>query len=238
MRERGILFSAPMVRAILSGAKTQTRRVVRPQPSSQPFLSTVEAGRWHWCDGVRSTGPGIFDPSAKCPFGARDDRLWVRETFVRVHDEVLYRADLMPEQRQEEREVLRIAKSDYPWRPAIYMPRWASRLTLEVTDLRVERVADISEQDARAEGALAAISEIDDPRASDRTAERWALWTLRTDPGSCVGTARGAFASLWERINGKRPGCAWSDNPWVWAISFRRIAPLQLSRESEQEARP
>lgn len=180
MKERGILFSDEMVRAILDGRKTQTRRVLRIQPPDhvirlRPFFG--QEVRWIDFDGSN------FE--VRCPFGKVGDRLWVRECFVCCrhgprHLECLeYRADEM------------VGGDDTPkWTPSIHMPRWASRITLEITDVRVQRLHDISQEDALAEGV------------------------------DVVSTARNAFCSLWCRING---GTAWDGNPWVWALTFKRV---------------
>lgn len=192
MRERPILFSAPMVRAILEGRKTQTRRVVKPQP----------AGAW--------AAPG----RRACPYGQAGDRLWVRETWG-THDQgfdtaeestvVVYRADVdRPEPKR--------------WRPSIHMPRVASRITLEVTGVRVERLHQLSEADALAEG----IHRIDigsgyEPRYS-AAPRSWAD-AVEGDPDVQL-TASAAFRELWESINGLR---SWLANPWVWVVEFKRL---------------
>lgn len=178
MRERPILFSGPMVRAILEGRKTQTRRVAMVTRC-----------------GVRVPALGC-DPApdaARCPYGVPGDRLWVRETWYdnltarspeqrASREEVYYRADGLPEFEGEESEIR--------WRPSIHMPRWTSRLTLTITDVRVERLQDITEADAQAEGI-----------------ETYA------------GYARERFRDLWNNLNRSR-GFGWDVNPWVWAIGF------------------
>lgn len=153
MTERPILFSGPMVRAILDGRKTQTRRIVKPQPHEE--CGPIEVGHYHPTvidrHGDEQPGAEIFGAysldgewGAKCPHGQPGDRLWVREAFALADDYevdrvlnpggVFYRATHSP------------ADDTSRWRPSIHMPRWASRLTLEVTDVRVERVQDISEK--------------------------------------------------------------------------------------------
>lgn len=200
MKERPILFSAPMVRAILDGRKSQTRRYLT---SDTNFT----------CEELTQL---------KCRYGVPGDRLWVRETWCAVLPrkdggleyngarlvtppdgesvELWYRAD-------GELGPISCLFDDGPrWRPSLHMPRWASRLTLEVTSVRVERLQDISEEDAKAEG----IGE----------AKPWVF----DGGGPAMGpTATHAFMRLWDSINGKRPGCAWQDNPWVWAVTFRRV---------------
>jgi hypothetical protein len=189
LRERPILFSGPMVRAILEGKKTQTRRVMRPQPDIRNWRWTGE--RWE-----KYLGYPLGHDVPLGPYGAVGDRLWVRETWMAEHfpsapGEVYYhyRADNTG------------AGSGWTaakmWKPSIHMPRKASRLTLEVTDVRVEQLQSISEMDARAEG-------MELPADSPRNFRR-------------------VFAALWDEINGKRPGCTWADNPWVWAVTFERV---------------
>lgn len=229
MKERPILFSAPMVRAILEGRKTQTRRVVKLQPD-RVWPDEVTP---HWNVGGNRTLPGASNP-IRCPYGVPGDRLWVRETIqvvrptdwegayiesVEVWDGKLptaapgkpwrtwYGADLFG--TDEDPAIIGRAKKDQMvprWRPSIYMPRWASRITLEVTDVRVERLQDISEEDAKAEGI-------------ERS--KGGQWLdYESDGRGCVYSAVNGFHSLWDSING--PG-AWSENPWVWVLSFKRI---------------
>ena len=182
MNERPILFSAPMIRAILSGAKTQTRRTVHPMHMS------------------------ITGELLRYPYGEPGDRLWARETWAHDADSLeMLRAlvdDIMPTRDYGPyyRATGAYEGSGLRWRPSIHMPRWASRITLEVTDVRVERLQSISEEDALAEGV--------DP--------------LEWSGGPANADARAAFRELWESINGKR--APWATNPWVWAISFRRLA--------------
>jgi len=188
MTDRPILFSAEMVRAILKGRKTQTRRVMKPQPST-----VDDAGRWYR---MKSGGESLMTSAYPCPYGAPGDTLWVRETWTQ------YPIELNPEPC----DAWYKATSNGPpppfkWRPSIHMPRWASRITLRITDIRVERLQDISEDDARAEGC--------DP-------------VVHPDGAVDCGTRKTTFASLWNKING--PG-AWDENPWVWVLAFERIKP-------------
>lgn len=188
MKERPILFSGAMVRALFAGTKTQTRRVVKPQPS------TVRDGEPVWPADKRTLRMRF----EACPYGEPGDRLWVRETWrVRVPDQdgrVLdYRADHTSED-----------PCDEPWSPSIFMPRSASRITLEITDVRIERLQDITSADAIAEGIETAGEE----------------WRHYLDPkGDCL-TPRNSYRTLWMSING--PG-SWADNPWVWCLTFRRV---------------
>lgn len=232
MKERGILFSAPMVRALLDGSKTQTRRLVKPQPrrglmgdgSFCPNHSDQISGEYHvWESGKRGTIP-LTDGCAYrwqelCPYGVPGDRLWVRETWrpeersVDAVAGIRFRANeafITIANTQDAATAWVVAannRHDGKWRPAIHMPRWASRITLEVTDVRVQRVQEISDSDALAEGALSY-----DPNAA----------LMRADELK-EGDARYLFRTLWDRINGKT--APWDSNPWVWAITFKRVEP-------------
>ena len=185
MGERPILFSAPMVRAILDGRKTQTRRVVKLLGAD-----CIEERAWetHFLQSPWPWSPQA-DEWLACPYGAPGDRLWVRETWA-PHDTkklAFYRADHPEWTTGDGGDVDR-------WRPSIHMPRWASRITLEVTGVRVERLNNISDADARAEGCP-----FDEPPAG----KPWA-W----------------FRKLWMDINGAD---SWAANPWVWVVSFKRV---------------
>ena len=187
--ERPILFSGPMVRAILGGTKTQTRRIVKPQPAA----------------GVRKS---VFVPSGvedghgrelRCPYAA--DRLWVKETHrFPTPDTIEFRADGVIHRVQDNAGILLKEDIGQKWRPSLFMWHWASRITLEVVSVRVERLNNISEEDAKAEGTKYAV---------DRSVgNNW--------------SERQAFSALWESING--PG-SWDKNPWVWVVEFKRITP-------------
>ncbi|MCA3380202.1 MAG: hypothetical protein ING08_08155 [Roseomonas sp.] len=211
MTERPILFSGEMVRAILDGRKTQTRRKMKVQPPPDARV-TVE----HYTSIVTDRRYGDMKPGKKvfgalwdggecglpCPYGQPGDHLWVRESGAWRDGVVAFAATDL---------VLPLGQK---WKPSIHMPRWASRITLRITDIRVERLQDISEEDARAEGAR----RFDDlpsmhPYGQDA---RWSM-DVPTTTDQCLGTARFSFAHFWNSING--PG-AWEANPWVWAISF------------------
>lgn len=222
MKERPMLMSGPMVRAILEGRKTQTRRICSHRYGIG-FLGGQGQKDDPECWGYSFDGPdhhgyvvlarGLNERhnhgciSMPCPYGEPGERLWVRETWfddmpgdapMLEDGRILYRAD--HDCRSFEAGCPCNPDGDgkrSEWRSPRFMPRWASRLTLEVTDARVERLQDISEEDAVAEGVA------------------------RDVPG-CVRGARTAFASLWDTINGKR--ALWASNPFVWAISFRRVA--------------
>lgn len=192
-KERPILFSGPMVRAILRGMdpKWQTRRAMRQDlmgACGEPDIwEPSGAGAWRSFNHITAETQHIHSP-----YGAPGDRLWVRETWGKLDmGSVCYRAD-------DESAV----PADGRWRPSIHMPKWASRLTLEVTEVRVQRLQEISEDDARAEGPELWIDE------GGRRTQR---------------NPKTAFRILWDSINGERKGCAWEDNPWVWSVSFRRF---------------
>jgi hypothetical protein len=213
MTERPILFSGPMVRAILEGRKTQTRRVVRHQPPAatrEVFTFHHPDPRTHYC---AFDGGSLLDWSHPCPHGEIGDRLYVRETWQHSNHPfgpyesdclVFYRADYLddPLGPDLERSADGIRRE---WRPSIHMPRAAARITLEITGVRVERLQSISESDARAEGV--AIEE-------------------HHTRGYCAGAYRPpsirAFHDLWDSLNAAR-GHGWDVNPWVWVVEFRRI---------------
>lgn len=213
VRERPILFSGPMIRAILDGTKTQTRRVMTPQP-----LFSEALGCWLWDrkgrgmtkpEGANYEPPyGFSEPNwlHLCPYGALGDRLWVRETwdvgFTSYEQWVRYRADAAHQPvADEHRDALLANWDNHPstgWRSPIHMPRWASRISLELTSVRVQRLQDISEEDAIAEGAQAGESSLTQEMS---------------------GSARGDFARIWNELNAQR-GYPFADNCWVWALSF------------------
>ncbi|MCP4902985.1 MAG: hypothetical protein GY906_38975 [bacterium] len=237
-RERPILFSGPMVRAILEGRKTQTRRVIKNPEKLEGLMQDGEAAEW-------------------CPYGKLGDHLWVREAFGTVDDAthqawltadpggaddyecnpcakdgpngerwiVDYRAD--NPQRPMDKPHPKTGKVSRRWRPSIHMPRWASRITLEITDVRVERVQEISENDAVAEGIQ----------------KRGRYWDGGPHPvkggPKCFPLPRAAFKDLWDSINAKR-GYGWHTNPWVWVIEFRRavwVRHVEVKPEAESGMR-
>jgi len=210
MKERPILFSGPMVRAILDGRKTQTRRVVKPQPDDthegKPYWY-VGGFRTSWI-GRESKEPHWGNNWIKCPYGSVGTRLWVRETWNAYEVCRLgYGLDKpgevykkIPSDKPYNSHIVYACDSfvDGPFRPSIHMPRWASRITLEITGVRVERLNDISQPDIAAEG-------IDcHPSARQRTQYEY----------------RNKFCELWQSINGPD---SWAANPWVWAIEFKRV---------------
>ena len=215
MKERPILFSGPMVRAILSGAKTQTRRVVK----------LTDAGRVRDVGSRRNWHIGDPDAVLACHYGQPGDRLWVREAFMPCPLEnpttgpsrwnIAYASDAEQVERQAPAGYNPMLYNYERWTPSIHMPRWASRITLEITSVRVERLQAISEADARAEGCM---------RGDPDDAGGW-FPADEPDP-SGIGErgwdcARDWFADLWESINGHD---SWEANPWVWVVEFRRIA--------------
>ena len=206
MTEHPILFNSEMVRAILDGRKTQTRRVIKPQPIPATVHPLCTAnisylGEGHYSilwDTPKGDGGLYRDRDSHspflCPYGIPGDRLWVRETWNGNRDiGIAYKATdpLM---------------NGCPWRPSIHMPRWASRITLEVTNVQVERVQDISEEDAKAEGVC--IHNFSECQRENNLA----FWELY----------RHGFRSLWDSINGKR-GYGWDSNPWVWVVKFKVV---------------
>lgn len=200
-KDRPILFSAPMVRAILDGSKTQTRRIVKPQPDA------IHDGKPYWnVGGFRTSWIGRTEPNwgnnpLMCPYGNVGDRLWVREshallTMMDGAEVCAYRASCEDSTFDYANEFtgnvhcIQVER----WRPSIHMPRKASRITLELTAVRVERLGDISEEDARAEGAI-------DQEAIDEGY-----------------SAVGFFNSLWLGINGD-----FNRDQWVWVVEFKRV---------------
>lgn len=228
--ERPILFNAPMVRAILDGRKTQTRRVVKPQPANgwaleeQPVLGRItsehpDRGRFGVFIRQRINTDYPLSSLIPCPHGAPGDLLWVRETFgheVRAlggtqHEKICYRATNPNAVRCYD---CNGGEIPMKWTPSIHMPRWASRILLRVTDVRVERLREISEADAIAEG----VSEL--PMQHQVPGAWWSADP--TDTKLHSRTSRGAFRLLWESINGAE---SWDANPWVWVIEFERVKP-------------
>ncbi|WP_323086845.1 morphogenetic protein [Klebsiella variicola] len=206
--ECGMIFNAEMVRALLSGRKTQTRRIIKPQPEA--ILSGSLSGKWLSRPLNGLLLPKIEDIAIHCPFGVVGDRIWVRETFQGP----LFDYDLMDSYCKDptpfEKPEFCVYKADgvpapefYDaddelhccWRPSIHMPCWACRILLEITNVRVERLKSISDGDAIREGCS----------------------TADMMSGDCVADV---FARLWASIYGSD---SWNANPWVWVIEFKRV---------------
>jgi hypothetical protein len=209
MKERPILFQGAMVCALLAGTKTQTRRAVKPQPWASCCIAEGMEGESPFVfSALGGDGPG-YDVEetrtpCRCPYGAPGDQLWVRESWaysdgIGLSGGLLYRADFADGPRP------------IKYRPSIHMPRAASRIQLEVTGVRVERLQDISEADAMAEGCdpyIPGEGIVPRPTRADDYAYR---------PQYVEG-----YRQLWEDINGAG---SWDANPWVWVVEFRRIKP-------------
>jgi hypothetical protein len=253
-----------MVRALMGGTKTQTRRIVKPQPPMACHYVINDNQTAACCFGDQSTKASLWcvPPTARskdhrlpCPYGQPGDRLWVRERWrvgAWFEDDGLICVDYyadghsrremldVPDEEQfnrlwvqssddankrfgkQERYKWQKGESPCRWRPSIHMPRWASRISLEITGVRVERLHDISEDDANAEGIeVCGVGGWrnylwhGDHNAPAKTAEGWAhqFSNYHLNPV-------GSYSSLWESING--PG-SWDANPWVWALTFRRL---------------
>lgn len=199
MKERPILFSGPMVRAILAGKKTQTRRVAKPRFDGgvpcehwEPSLDRTAMCR-HCCHGSEGLG---------CPYGEVGDRLWVKETFYDCRGDTVnklaeYRADWKDEDENW-------YDRGFKWKPSIFMPRKLSRITLEITGVRVERLQDISEADAMAEGIAEPIDGVYFNYLSNKPSP----------------SAVHSYWTLWESIN---LAGSWQQNPWVWVIEFKKL---------------
>ncbi|MBT0367283.1 hypothetical protein ISO55_09960 [Morganella morganii subsp. morganii] len=206
MKERGIIFNDEMVRAILDGRKTQTRRIIKSVPTTHDFHGWVmsstcakDEGKACWAIG---DSPLLKDPIRRnCPFGKIGDRLWVRETWqcgLCTESTFAYRATHKPSDLEEGwSEIIK-------WRPSSQMPRWASRILLEITGVRVERLQDISQADAIAEGAPPSHPTID---------------VVSREYGF-PDFSRSWFWQTWWHIYGKKN---WQANPWVWVIEFKQI---------------
>lgn len=185
IKERPILFSGPMVKAILEDRKTQTRRVITTQqPMTGEGFKLYRAGENEWFYQRGDMQWGIF----KNPYGVPSDHLWVRETWAQdLAGELFFAADYKAKPSTVEK-----------WKSARFMPRRAARVTLELVNVRAERLQDISEEDARAEGVRATLAALG--------SNGYRAW----------------FSALWDSINSKR-GYSWDSNPWVWVLEFKRI---------------
>lgn len=223
MKERPILFSGPMVKAILAGRKTQTRRVVEPLPSWQVHSVCDPNGAADpWAVWFHYPDTDRVGHLRVCPYGVPGDRLWVKETcFIwarwckngftksgrqrwRFKVENPHTVVFDPNHPQVATRKTPRETCMYWRRPSIFMPRWASRLTLEITDVRVQRLQEISASDVLAEG-------VDNGKSNPAMGVRW------------ENMQRMAFEELWDSINAKR-GHGWEKNDWVWALTFGRVA--------------
>lgn len=220
IKECPILFSAPMVRAILEGRKTVTRRAVKVQPSSKADIGSYGLGQPF----IRN--PDVTKPNPECLHGRPGDRLWVRETFIDLRgtgvehrpdrdgplQRYAYAADCRPGSHSDE------ARKDFglKYKPSIHMPRAACHILLEIPEVRVERLQDIQEEQALAEGIVGVPFRPDDG---------WPIYTgymVGPDDGKTglQTTAVKAFAGLWDSVGGD-----WKANPWVWVVEFKRVTP-------------
>lgn len=244
-KERPILFSGPMVRALLAGRKTQTRRIVKPQPPA----SAVDAGHirsgdpasngvWLWLDSRDLMDASAIGEGFRCPYGVAGDRLWGRETWCEsdTPSGFAYAADYAHDTR------------GYGWRPSIHMPRAAARLTLAITDVRVERLQDISEADAIAEGLYRSTptdADLDwfrshheeqylEPPSQAQVEDfakgvwmvpgvpqGWGLTVAERARDTWAPTPQFGYRLLWNHINGPD---SWDANPWVWALTFEVVS--------------
>lgn len=206
-RERPILFSSPMIRAILENRKIQTRRVVKPQPVPDRNFPKDRMewnpGKLHYTECNTAWNPlskafADYMENGHCPYGSPGDRLWVKETWRRWDCGNEYRANYPA-----------ACQHRYKWKPSIFMPRWASRITLEITGVRVERLQEISEEDARAEGAERVVMP-----------ERGIIHNPLDHEDELIASHKNGFQFIWECISGLD---SWDANPWVWVVEFRRV---------------
>lgn len=239
MKERPMLFSGGMVRALLAGEKTQTRRLLKRQPEAPrciydcdgadtvvtahcaPGHATAVVG-FSWEMTRLNQTPAPFVDGAtydqNCPYGNVGDQLWVRETFDLamgsggMSEVVIYRAD-EPDRAEG-------ARWTDKWRPSIFMRRRDSRLSLRIARIRVERVQAISEADATAEGMAHYWREMDD-KAARKVRHRWDDAARAYGYGKTPPDYRGLYAVLWDQINGKR--APFATNPWTWVIDVERV---------------
>lgn len=203
MKERPIIFSAEMVKAVLSGRKKQTRRVIKPVPVTSDGMLAREVPVWLY--------PKEF--VKYCPYGQVGDRLWVKQAFaLNYKGQVLTKAE--KEYVSEMLDITEQTKSlDIKWTPSIFMPRKLSFLTLEITEVRVERVQEISEEDAIAEGV--------EYKTTNEHAYLRVLSQGKANRGNWP-TPQESFGNLWDSFNAKR-GYGWEVNPWVWVVSFKKL---------------
>ena len=220
-KERPILFSGPMVRAILDGRKAVTRRIIKPQPPGECEILPCHFSESGWS--LSNVKGGCDCKAVPCPYGVPYDRLWVRESHaipsygdmkilgsLAQYQSVLYRADV-GNQVMELGGNWTLHDSDCKWRPSIHMPRWACRIVLEINSVRAERLHEITDEDAIQEGM----------HEFKLTTGSVFGFDPRGTPGpDLCDTAVGAFEALWKKING---AASWNGNPWVWRVEFKRV---------------
>jgi hypothetical protein len=203
IKERPILFSTPMIQAILDARKTQVRQVVKNQYENQLVLV---GKKWQHPIGKLWEVANI-----KCPYGQVGDRLWVRETWHKSPYGIIYKADWERNWGDDNTKTIALDKDGEKvyvidkWKPSIYMPRSACRILLEITDIRVERLQDISEKDAIAEGVNQSTCPIM-PLGNSASVVDWIA----------------GFRLLWDSINAKKH--PWASNPWVWVVEFKPVS--------------
>lgn len=224
MKERPILFQGAMVRALLDGSKTQTRRLVKAD-----IMHDQDGGqdaKWYLRRWNRQPCWDSYEAMSElvakhCPFGKPGDRLWVRETWVCDHFRVQSGPYLEVDGAREH--LFYRADNDHPfeapegkfWKPSIHMPRWASRIPLEIVSVRVERLNDCSADDAIAEGIDRVANNYGNgPAYCDYRAKN------QEDMAEWLNSPLDSYRTLWESINGAG---SWSANPWVWVVEFRRM---------------
>ena len=223
MKVKPIIFNGPSVRAIMNGRKTQTRRVVKQRvtgPNPPDTLDFYNKGNWAGACKADGRSGNALD---LCPYGQIGDLLWVREAHVLL-PRTAYRMSIgtgtiAQQEHPSDGYTAAVFREGFDrsgsprWRPSIHMPRWASRLTLRVTGVRVERLQEISQRDAVAEGCGRPLADtgMDQPDAADE---------------------RTSFAILWNEINAKR-GLSWQINPWVWVIAFE---PIHMNIDQVEDA--
>lgn len=218
IKERPILFSAPMVRAILEGRKTVTRRAVNPQPM------LTDGSGFSWKGHLFGSGSDDRETSRNfsrhcCPYGKPGDRLWVRETHADIGCRLTFRADT------DDGAHCQVKK----WTPAIHMFRRHSRILLEIVEVRVERLQDINDEQAQAEGIIPV------PKTTEDSHQFWRNYHLSGDGTFCVRTPKESFKSLWCHVAGgsfpkgeaayKASPHSWDANPWVWVVEFKQVTP-------------
>lgn len=222
VKERPIIFSGEMVKAILDGKKTMTRRVVKTQPDFNARYDGVDDDTNHFWEVLDAQGEPTekYIPILKCPYGKVGDRLWVRETWQEIGPDCLltykatYPSDLYAKRPELENvpPLASLKDRGYLWKSPMFMPRWASRILLEITDIRIERLQDISEQDCEKEGfRFYPLSRICFKPSSAKHLS-----------GHGSNNYKSIFGEYWDTLNAKK-GYPWSSNPWVWVVEFKVV---------------